>query len=335
MRGRPLLSARPVVGLWRVLASASALCTFAVPRVGSAQVPDFTSLMSTLHSNALGMIRGCDYERYLKLADQLASVSQSFKSIDGGGPGTRWAVPFLDPISMIFRAAGSLATKQTAQAEHQGLAMQLEQVCNAVMQADEVARQRQLLQIATRNIGVAINWLMRDLSTPSGTVPGADAPHVNAQWATWYTRAAPTTGSPHDTVWAAVDGTLQSTLAASTAAHGAIDSIAARATQLEGELLLLADPDSTHAGQWTCPTGYPDPNRDDVTFYQGQRVCGPATPERAAQVTAHLEVLKTELAGLRTSIEGRNAEVASVQLLTESEGRRVTEFNRAVSVLSF
>jgi hypothetical protein len=291
--------------------------------------------MATLRTAAMGAIRGCDYGKYLALADSLASAMATFRSLDAPAPGKSWAVPFLDPLTMLFHAGSLVAAKQSAQANHDGLAYQLEQVCNAVVQSDQGRRQTQLLQVLSTNIGVNLSWLLGGARRSTATVPGANYATVQASWANNYTAAAPITHSPLDTLWQAVDTTLKTTLSASAAMNTALDSIAGQLRITEQEMLLFAEPDSTDPTSLSCPTGYPDPNRPDADVVGGKVVCGPATPERQAQVVAHLELLKTQIRALQLTADSRSLEVESVGLMSDNEGRRITELNRNASALRF
>lgn len=313
-----------------------------VPASTSAGLPaavgfpqSFGAMMTALQDATMGMIKGCNYEKYLALADSLASVMSTYSDLTQGPPGRRWAVPFVDGISMLFRAAATMTTRRSAAAAQQALAYQLEHTCNAVVQADQATREFQLLKAAGRNIERTVAKLVDEFSLSMVHVPSANTTILQGKWDRLYTAAAPRTRSAPDSLWEAVDTTLNVSLAASEDMHGALDSLSALVRSTEAEMLLLAEPDSADPTRWTCPDGYADPNDPTTKRYGAVPVCGPAAAERQAQAIAHLELLKTQIRMLQVGAESRQMQVEAARLMTDTEGRKVTAANRTQSVLAW
>lgn len=290
---------------------------------------------AALRSSATAMIKGCRYFTYLQQLDSLAGLMARFQAMDVGQPSGSGKTPFLDPMSMLFRKAGVMADRAISRAEHVALAYQLEQVCNVVVEADQMARQVGQLRRAARAIERPFDWLLRELNVGLTTLPGSNRLSVQADWMRLYTSAAPKTFTPMDTLFIAVDTTLREAVSFGGQTLSVLDSMTRSLKDVQQAMLLFAEPDTIDPTRWMCPDSYPDPNDASRPRYGGTPICGPAAPERQGQLAAHLELMQTQLRGLQMSAEARNLTVEAMRLMSDNEHRRLRTLKNNGSLQTF
>lgn len=280
---------------------------------------------------AMGVVRGCDYTEYIRLAEQVKSGWEMYSDWNSEQQVRRWAVPFMDMVSMFLRGGGTMAAQKSAEIEGEGLIYQLEQLCNAVAIADDANRQYQIIKAGRFNIDGALDWLIdwADQDDGRSPTPGGDRAHALETWAETYENAVPAVGGKQDSLWRAVNGTLRETLAASEDMHLALEAVFEDINEIREEMILTAEMDGE--GEFVCPEGYPDPNRSDVEYHDGIPVCGPVGPERSTQLLAQIELVKTQLRALQMAADARGLEVDAVRLMADNYQRRM---NHSTTVMS-
>jgi hypothetical protein len=291
---------------------------------------DLGNVLERLRENAMGHIKNCDYVHFLNVASSMGQAWDGLRSLSDLGDLRKTAAPFMDIMTMLFRGAGVAAARKSAEAETTNLLWTLEQVCNTVVQADEVNRTFQVIRNGQVNIGNALNALFAEFR---GTSPGADDRRLMlARFKDVYVNSVPAVGGPQDSLHIAINTTLENTLLEAAEMDSVLTRIEAQVVESRRDLFLLAQPDSANSARWTCPEGYPDPNapatrRDDRT---GRPICGPCPPERCQQVTATLELLKTQMQAIQLKSDARALEVESVRLMADNQHRREKAYNARV-----
>jgi hypothetical protein len=291
---------------------------------------DLGDVLGRLRENAMGHIKNCDYVHFLNVASSMGQAWDGLRSLSDLGDLRKMAAPFMDLMTMLFRGAGVFAARKSAEAETTNLLWTLEQVCNTVVQADEVNRTFQVIRNGQLNIGNALNALFAEFR---GTSPGADDRRLMlARFKDVYVNSVPAVGGPQDSLHIAINTTLENTLLEAAEMDSVLTRIEAQVVESRRDLFLLAQPDSANSARWTCPEGYPDPNapatrRDDRT---GRPICGPCPPERCQQVTATLELLKTQMQAIQLKSDARALEVESVRLMADNQHRREKAYNARV-----
>lgn len=283
-----------------------------------------------LRERAMGVVKGCNYTEYLELANKVKSGWAAYENWNSWNQAREWAVPFMDMVSMLVRSGSVVAAKKSAETEAEGLVYQLEQVCNAVAQADEINRQYQILAAGSLHIDRALKWLTDATDDLFETAPGSARDRVLEQWATLYDEAIPSLGTMQDSLWLLVSSTLHSTLQATGDLHAALDKVQKDINETRDALILTADTDS-RTGRFTCPEGYPDPNRAGVEYHNGRPVCGPVGPERSQQLLAQIELLKTQLKAIQLAADARGLEVDAVRLMADNYQRRMRHVTNAMA----
>lgn len=284
-----------------------------------------------LKERSMGVVKGCNYMEYINLANRVRSGWEAYRQWDSWKQARDWAVPFLDLLSMLYRAGGVMAAKKSAEYEGEGLIYQLEQLCNVAAQAYEINRQHQILEAGRLNIGNALDWLVDATDDLFKTPPGSARDRVLAQWAMLYDDAIPSLSTQQDSLWKLLSGTLRETLQASDDLHQALEKVQQDINVLRDSLFLRAD---YKDNKWTCPEGYPDPNRPDVQYYKGSRLCGLVSPERSQQLLAHIELLKTQLKAIELAAQARGLEVDAVRLMADNHQRRMRHTIDAMNGMS-
>lgn len=318
------------------------------PQEGKAQISGYLDgltemadvimpVMEQLRNENMGLLDGCDYEDYLAMM-QLGIEGWDWvqelrtEDRDGGSRG----LPTTDYITMVLRAGASEATRRSAVAEAKNLMYQLEQVCNAVVQEDEVNRMLDIVEARSSGIGEEIAGFVRSMKDlyediDNEQYPGDLRERITSEHSELYATSTPGPGGPEagthqDTLWAAVNESIGETVGAADEYADAVEVIYEQIEELRGELVHLAEPDEDEG--WVCPedAGYPSASEvDEYDEETGRPICGPLTPERAKQVLAQVEVLKLELEAIRMDAEARGLEVDAVRLMSDNQQRQLSQ----------
>lgn len=299
------------------------LAVLFVPGAASAQSAE--DILGGMKDGILSGDVGCDYAAYM---NRIKELKENFTITQGVAIWARnrtYGIPMTDYVSMLMRGASTATAERTAEAENRNLLYQLEQLCQVALQADELNRTRKLVQAGQFNVGNAINFLLDSAAIAiTNDDLRKDSARVTVDFQRLYANAAPTSGTNADTLWSAVNGVLEGTMSATNDYLTAIDTIFEQTRRLRRELYLLAERDDL--GKWSCPEGYPDPNNVGVQVDEqtGKPICGPASPERSAQVLAHIELLKVQLQTIQMSAEARTLEVDAVGLMSDNQVRQLS-----------
>jgi hypothetical protein len=309
--------------------------------------------LASLKSAAMGAVKGCDYGKYIQLADNLSNYSGSFASLFAvtKRPGG-WGIPATDYLGLIFNGATSAASKKTAEAQQQGLVFQLEQVCHSVAQADNMNRQFEIVKAGSMNMGNAIKFLASKLDLHLTKVNGTDKAHLTANWARLYDDVVPNQGGLQDSMYRVVSVTLKQAIDKSNQISLALDSLEVRRKQAEDELDLLAAPGADTTGgttptaadlaaPWKCPVGYPnlhpdvsDPAvRSRVVNGVSIPICGPVGEVRAKQINTSLMALDAQANRLKNEADITMLQVDAIRMAGDNQNRKINGFvdNHAVT----
>jgi hypothetical protein len=342
---RPLLFAGTMGLLAAAVPTSPAVAQLAGGGPQQVSLPGFDDVMGTLRAAALGAVKGCDYAKYMTLANDLYKNGlTAFESYDrlANNPKQRWAIPFMDPIADFLRAGEVTAAKQSAKAEAQGLAYTLEQVCHAVVQADDVNRMHNIIKSGRLNIGNAIRFVMD--KTAFGVDYGAGGLRVTADYRALYSSLVPPTRTTADSLFVALDNVMHETLEASNAMAASLDQIEKDLEIARRSLLEYAyQEQSGTTAQWACPEPYKNFRPDQPTTWQWEQdpadnrrkpVCGPVQPERATQILASLEVRKVQLRAIQMSADTRALEVEAAKLMANNHTRKQDAYTHHQTIVS-
>lgn len=303
--------------------------------VSGPQLISGSDVVNKLKEQALGVVRGCNYTEYLELAQKVKAGWSMYKDWNDWNQVKRWAVPFMDLVSMFFRAGGVIAAKESAEKEGEGLIYQLEQLCNVVVQADEINRQYQIIKSGNLNMGNALDWLL-DLANQKlaeRIQRRAEERYIREHWVDLYDQAAPPMTPALDSLYRMMSEALRDAFAVSAEIEEALDQIDQDLEKARKDLLLKAEWDNGKK-KWTCPEGYPDPNRQGVQYLDGHPICGPVGPVRSTQILAHLEVLKLSIRSLELRTHARGLEVDAIGLMADNVERKSRLYTRAQGMLA-
>lgn len=292
-----------------------------------------SEVTNKLKQKALGVVRGCDYAEYIELAQQVKAGWSMYQNWRDWNQVKRWAVPFMDLVSMFFRAGGVVAAKDAAEAEGEGLIYQLEQLCNAVVQADEINRQYQILAGGSLNMGNAIDWALDfvNMKLEERIRHRAEQRQAREGWVDLFDGVAPPMTPALDSLYRLMSDALRESLDVVSEIEAALDQIDKDLEQARKDLILKA---AWKDNRWNCPEGYPDPNRPGVPHLDGYPVCGPVGPARSTEILAHLEVLKLSIRSLELRVHSRGLEVDAIGLMADNVDRRHRSFARSSGVLA-
>lgn len=291
-----------------------------------ASLPDpraIAHLVQDLRGGAMNVVRNCNYSEYLDLADDLATSSGLLDPVEKG-KAREYAVPVMDAVNMFTRPFQTEATRKQTQAETQTLALTLEQTCNTMRQADDENRQYEILARGRVNIGNAVQWLAENLKLeifPPTVARQEQKARVRVDLDQMQGYFEPEESPKNDSTWSVMNATLRETMKMGAAYDTALTKLDEQLGRIEPELWLLAEySDSLEV--WTCPDGYPNPNRDDVQTRNGARVCGPATPERSVQLSTDIAYHDSHLRALEIKVMNQVMQVEAVRLLMNNHARK-------------
>lgn len=304
---------------------------FDVPGLQSAE-----AMVNALREDALGVVSGCDYAQYVNVAQNMGMAWDSaFGIYQNWQPERRWAVPFIEPVQIILRSAATFASTMTAEAEQRNSTYFLESVCASAVQADEINRQLQIYEAGNLNIGRALGLIFGSGEDMSRSERAEREQLIN-EFDQIYNNV-PTVARPaEDSVWTEINEALEANIQIADEMHEQLDEVESQLDQARDDLYLYAE---RNGGSWSCPEGYPDPNRANVEIRQTQRgqqrVCGPVSPERAVQVTARLEYLKAQLQTMNMAANARLSSAEAATTLDDVHQMREREYGTAAGLSRF
>jgi hypothetical protein len=283
---------------------------------------DLGDAVDRLKEGALGAIKNCDYQRYLRMATEAGDLWDGMRSLASTTGLNRIDAPFMDLFQLVVRGGASLSAAKSASAETANLLLTLEQVCHSVVQADEMSRQFDLFAAGSSNIGRALNALV----APASASAPDDRNLLLARYQDIYVKSIPMVGTAQDTLQMAVNLTLENALKDASDMDLALAAIDEQLRQARRDLYHWATRDTDDPARWVCPEGYPDPDLATVDDVSGAPLCGPCAPERCQQVTAHLELIKTQMRAMQLRSDARGLEVEAVRLMADNQERKQQAF---------
>jgi hypothetical protein len=293
-------------------------------------VPGLDKIMTSLRDKAMGMVEGCDYQKYLDLANGLAGESALMKGLTDK-LNKDYAMPVMDPVNMFSRLGGTKATQEATKAESESVLYMLESTCNAVRQADELNRQLQVVEAGRVNVGNAIGFLAdqvqiklfpidEDVKTQERKA------RVTADAAVMFKALHPEQVARQDSAWVVISDKLTETLKLGDEYNTALDTFGKQIERMRKDLYLYPEREEM---KYKCPEGYPDLNqmdeRDRPVDHEGTVVCGPATPERSTQLTAHFAQMSSQVRVIEVKVMNQTMQVEAVRLMGDNSSRKQTE----------
>lgn len=324
------------------------------PRWLAAQSPE--QLKDDLAASAKRILASCDYAEYINRAAQLADALGSTAGLANAAKSLiSHGVPTMDLLTAAATVATKSATDRQVKVERQGLIMQLEQACQTWAMARDTQRQLEItkqvaygtveqLTYIRHNLGLIVREKWNELRKDTD---------LEVEVAEAIQRRAAVV-DPDSALGAAIDSTTTGALRAARQLGVFTDSLQDQLDELDKDLYVWSTKDTTIDGRLhaNCPreSGLPprriptpseqaamlvnpntgateaNPNAVAAVPWDARRgwQCGPASPERAKQVTAAAEIVRLRLENAK--VQGKAHEV---QVMAASEMMAV-EQERAV-----
>lgn len=303
-----------------------------------AQIPGIDEPAEALKDASMGIVEGCNYVEYLNQAKNLQDTYEIIQQL-GWSPEHAFSLPVTDYISLLPKSITAVSSNEAADAESKGLLYTLEQVCNTATQSDELQRVRQIVEDGRIGIDETVEAFAN--VEDFGVEIGEDGPTLTGDFTDVYRDLTePSTGSSgQDSTARMVAQSVEATIETSDSLRNAISEYETQIEEIHSDLQLLAEPaDSTDedaTGDWTCPTGYPDPGSTDLPIDDetGRPICGPVGPEKSTQILAQIELLVAEMQGHRNAIDTRSLEMGAVDMSQRNfqQKRRMSINQRGLS----
>jgi hypothetical protein len=241
---------------------------------------DLVSTFTNLRSSAMGMVKGCNYQQFAGLVDNLGGMMTQIRNLEQQKPGQKFGLPHMNLLSQVASGLTAVAAVDAAKAERKALIMDLEEACQMIIQADEVTRTLDAIragQYRMTDILPEINETARQgladtqRAPAKGAVDSAVGPRVLA--------TTPISDeTPQDRLYTDMQIMTEEAVSFADAALAAIDSILVNIDKLEDASLVFPD------GTGACPEGYP-PISAQSPQRKGRAACGPVPAERSAQIS--------------------------------------------------
>lgn len=301
------------------------------PLVGQSQnLPDLDLGDSgeQLRNAAQGLAQGCDYMKYLSMADNMYNAFETIKTVEVlrksfNTLGMKAGVPFTDYIKLVMNSVSTRLNNDAAKSLRKGLILTVEQTCANIIQGDEVRRILELTrdgQIGTQNeIPVIAKLFQKEKQAEVDTTLKAAVDSAIYQNAT---AVVPFTDSDrNDALLMTMVKNAEQVTKFAKLSLAAIDSVEENLRKIQDEAYLFAEPDQN--GVLGCPKGFPPPRMAPELTRKPKPICGPAGGDRSLQL---LRATAEEMARLKV-IDSRTiplmATVEAYQGLQASHKRRL------------
>jgi hypothetical protein len=186
-------------------------------------------------------------------------------------------------------------------------------------------------------IGGVIRQAMRETGLSFGATPGMSTQQLINKWGVIYADDAEGSRLTRDAIYKAGTEAMRDNMIAAAAMKERLDDLERELQDLDAAQTVVAERDSS--GKWTCPDGYPDPNRGDVAHSthaktRGKPICGPTTPERARVLIAHAGINAAASTALRLAADARSVRALAVRTAANDESRRSTAYVQRIMFTS-
>lgn len=282
---------------------------------GAAGLADIGKTISMLRQQALGQVQGCDYLQYIALAQNIGTDVPAFGGLTEWTKSHWVGIPVTDYLGRVVDFGATSAAKKSAESEKQALVYQLEQVCHAVTQADELQKIAMLVSLADSGTGHMLTQLFGETRLTLGSVPGSDTKRLLANWDALY---GVTMGGPDgatDSLYKMVTSTLKETVEKTDEMLEGIPKYQARLTELQDQTYEYAilDPQTF---KFSCRNGR-DPTANPV-MHKGQMVCGPAPKEVMERINQEATQIAAQAGFMNTALTARMTQVNAIRLYADN-----------------
>lgn len=307
----------------QIIAATSLLLSFFAQPL-QAQNQDLPSLDlgatdDKLRGAAMGLSQGCDYVKYLQIADQMQGAFQAIQSAETlkglfSAASVQRGIPFTDYIKMVMNSVSLRLDNDAAKSLRKGLVLQVEQTCQTVAQG---AAMRRILEL-TRDGQIGANEAIPRLAgvferSQATAIDNSLKASVDSGVYLSARTVVPVSQQDRaDSMLMTMINNAEQTTRFAALALAAIDSIEENLRKISDESFLFATKGT--GGSFACPPGYPAPRLAPELTRRQEPICGPAGADRSLQLIratteeyARLKVIDSRTIPLLATMEAYQA----------------------------
>lgn len=290
---------------------------------------DLATAMTEMRKRGrMGISEECDYNKFIETINKSSENLKMVTDLKRNKAGGKGGLPVFDIVQQALHIGEAVMSAKTAMAEKQGLIEHIEQVCQTGIQQDEVKRQLEMTKMAKQGTEQSVAPMLGSLDLEKARAGAQHKKNVQ-DWAVNYHDVTDKGALPNDTLWRGADQILLANYQLTQEMNQRLKDLDGMLEVAAVQMYIVAD------NRGICPNGQPAPlNADTLKMGQGirRRACAPVLEERATQVMAQMNLLRTEAKALRVAAMARLLQVKTLEVTTGAVSKKRGKANAATGL---